>query len=414
MAQAKSSVRSVQSAATPAAARRSAAKDSAGASDVTSEPTTTGDLAKVIEELKRRIAKVENKQDPGANLKRKRLASDDASSDSPDTPVDATPIQARLRDLCQLEQALHLEEVTIHTRAKAAAQEEFFLIQESQTLQLKLRSFRSATHHLRQQETELEQNTAAFHRDKQNLDQERQTLEQLRQELDAARAQLEADRASMEEQAKAITAPLAALNDAPKNHSITTRHYASHMVLMRTAALAGLALVAMMGLSFAMAWLSFTPTYRASATVAGLNVDAAALSPATADATAWISDATLSQSMITLEQRGIRLFSTPADMRQTLRDEMHATAAADGVIELTFDSPHRDEGVLVLDAIIRSLTAVRDTGDAQANPVRIIRAAAAGLDPIRDGRFSSAVHYFLMTCVTIALIVAAMRKFRRA
>lgn len=412
MAEAKSASKSARPAPQEGPARRSPANDTPN----TPEPATTSDLTQIIQELQKRLASVEKRQTAST---RKRKS--DASSDAAQTPARSdgkTPakasasaaLEARLQDFRDLEQALHLEELALHTRGKAAAQEELLLQHESQTLQLKMKSFRAATQRLREQESQLQQGLATLTLERQKLEEERRTLEQVRLELEAARQQLDADRAAMKEQSIALTAPLAALVSGPQESDVHRTDLTSKFRLIRIISLTSLALASVVGLSITLAWLTIDPIYRASATVQGLVIDPAA---ATSDHAAWLTDATLEKSMTTLEQRGLRPFASVEIMRQAMQEHLTLSPSEEGSTEFAYESHHRDQAVLILDAMMRSL--VQTDGAAPPAPasLTLTRAAAADLDPVRDGRLRATLAYVLLMACIITGIEVLRRKIQQ-
>ncbi len=375
-------------------------------------PTTTGDLARIIQELQKRLAGVEKRQMTGIR-KRKSDASPDAAQPPAAAPAKASAsaaLEVRLQDFRDLEQALHLEELALHTRAKAAAQEELLLQHESRTLQLKMKSFRAATLRLREQESQLEQGLAT-------LNHERRKLEEVRHELDAARQQLEADRAAMNEQS--VHEPKEP--EEPEGgwgwRLCASPGPVATFRMVRTISLAALALAAIVSLCIALAWLTIDPIYRADATVKGLSIDPTA---SNADHATWLTDATLQRSMTTLQQRGLRPFSSVETMRQAIREHLTLSSNEEGSTEFAYESRHRDQAVLTLDALVRSLVQPdgaappRTGGTGGTGGLTITRAAAAALDPVHDGRPRAAMAYLLLATCIIAAIVTLRRKMRQS
>lgn len=361
------------------------------------------ELSKVVAELQSRLANIEKRK---STHSRRKQGSSDAEGDST-AAIESTSPSAlqetrnrKLDAIREREQSLDIEEVALHTRAKAAAQEELLIRHETQTLKLKLQTFRGLTRQLREQESLLAAAREALNVDIEKLAGEQRQLERAKQELAAERGAVEAEWALIREREVALAAPFAAMARSVGSTSLPASSQDSatyHTALI--ASLATLTFVALAALAGTLAYLTVKPIYRATATLAPA---IAGTSPSPSD---HFPPAVLSASRSLLEQRGLRPYESDEGMLLALNHEMTLSFGAQQELNLTLDAPEREQAILVLEALTRSYA------KAHANRnVAITRAAAADLAPIRDGRMARGMLYFLLFAM---LIVAATYSAKR-
>ena len=400
MPQSKTTSRSAKP---PVAASDEGVETDMSKSAVPAEPVLPhGELTKVIAELQARIETVEKQKSTAPRKKRTAtnpetgpatIATPSASQAPPVEPADR-----KLEALRDRELSLDIEEAALRTRAKAAAQEELLIRHETQTLQLKLRSFNILTRKLRDTEAALAARSEALDLKARQLADEAQALEQTRQELALLRADLQTEQALISEREVALAAPFAAMashRDVPIQSQASSPIPNSSIALATS--LAVIAIIAAAAIAIAISWLTIEPVYRATATIAPV------ATPATTPAELFnpsIRGATRSL----LEQRGLLPFESDEAMAAALNERMTITTGEKSEVTLWLESTRRDEAVLILEALSRSY--------AKANAdqkVTITRAAAADLAPLRDDRPGRAGLYFAMIVLSGAAIAFVTR-----
>lgn len=345
------------------------------------------ELTQVIAEMQARLANVE-KRAASARQKRAAESNDAAAASRPKSATSEADEAAakKLEALREREQAIDIEEAALRTRAEAAAQEELLLRKETQTLYLKLQSFRHLTRKLRDMETTLAGLSRELDARAQQVTADESALEKTRQELERMRTALAAEQAMIGEREAALAAPLSAMNSQPVT-SKPVLHEAPLSPRQRIAlatSVAVLVIVSTAALSVTIAWLTVEPVYRATAMLAPVT----ALAAAPAD---FFAAPVRAASRSLLEQRGLRPFDSDEAMAASLNEKMTIIKDGKTDLHLSFESTHRDEAVLILEALTRSY--------AKANAeigITIARAAAADLSPIRDGRIGRAMILFIL------------------
>jgi hypothetical protein len=171
------------------------------------------------------------------------------------------------------------------------------------------------------------------------------------------------------------------------------------------AALIFIAIALLAGVCLATAYLAVQPVYRATVSLAP-----AATTTVADPLTDHLSDVVLADAIERLASRGVRLYDSAADMRAKLngaamRIESHAEK-----LTLSLDSPQRESGVFVLEAISQAYLRAH-----AASGVRITAAAAADLSPYRDGRLARAAEWFfaLLTLIVVPLVGWTMWRLRK-
>lgn len=407
-----------------------------------------GELGKVIAELQQRLATLESQKSAARGRRRAAAkASTDDASLAAHAPPQADALDARFRDLREQEAVVLTERLGLHTRQRAAQQEEVLLRNETHTLQLKLRAFKAMSLRLREQESELARAAAELKSRQETFERERQVAEQGRQELERIKAQLERERETLEAQLQqareqmaaefqcereAMSAAAAATSvvvaprptGGPRPAELAAASItgptlaatnATSLVLVRPAGplgrlrtslgrvpLAfGLALIGLAGaalVSIALGWLTVTPIYRATAIITPAATTAAE-SSAVAD---HFTTPVIAESLGLLAQRGMRPFETPDAMAASLQKNMTLALGPNRALALSYESPDRDMAVFVLDALSRAYAKVHAGAG-----TKVSHAAAADLFPYRDGRAMRAAMWFICFVLIAAAITAA-------